>query len=98
ALDRLCALIEPVIEESREEGERRAFAALRRELEPFIASPTGVGLDVPEWLRRMEAEVQRVQESQASLVLVADKVLRMPRVDVAIEEIRKQLDEWEKSL
>src|SRR5207244_1358933 len=53
ALDRLCALVEPAMEEARREGNRPAFARLRKEVEAFTATPAGVGLDVPAWLRRL---------------------------------------------
>jgi hypothetical protein len=95
ALDRLCALIEPAMEEASQEGKKRAFAALQREIKPFVATPTGVGLDVPEWLRRMEEEVRKVHGSQSSLAMLAEKLLRVPRLDVSLPEIRQQLENWE---
>jgi hypothetical protein len=96
ALDRLCSLIEPAMEQARQGGRKRAFKALERELKPFVASPTGVGLDVPEWLRRMESEVRRVQESDASIAILAEKLLRVPQIDLTLEEIREQIAEWDK--
>jgi len=56
ALDRLVALIEPAMAEARQPGERKAFTRLMQELQPYAATPTGVGLDVPHWLRRLEQE------------------------------------------
>jgi hypothetical protein len=96
ALDRLCALVEPAMEQASQEGKKRAFAALQRELKPFVASPTGVGLDVPAWLRRMEEEVRRVHGSQTSLAIEAQKSLSVPRKDLSLQEIREQLEDWEK--
>lgn len=75
-LDRLCALIRPVLEQSRalaasgqqgsgissgaEEHACPALASLREGLEPFMEKPAGVGRDVPEWIRKLELELQRV--------------------------------------
>src|SRR5207302_9197631 len=49
ALDRLCALIEPAMQEGGQPGGHQASGRLQRDLEPFTSSPTGVGLDVPQW-------------------------------------------------
>src|SRR5262249_41551534 len=57
ALDRLCALIEPSMAEARRGAQRPSFARLQEELQAYTATPTGVGLDVPYWLRRLEMEV-----------------------------------------
>src|SRR5205085_3641061 len=67
ALDRLCALIEPAMVEARQSGEGSSFPRLQKELEALTATPTGVGLDVPQWLRRLELEVQRVRAAQTSI-------------------------------
>ena len=58
-LARLCALIRPAMDEAEKE-ERPSFARLDEELKPYHDTPSGVGLDVPHWLRRMEMEVQTV--------------------------------------
>jgi hypothetical protein len=98
ALDRLCALIEPALREARESaataGEPGVFARLRQELESFMATPTGVGLDVPHWLRRLEAEVQRVRAAQK--VELAESFFRVPRRPLTFEELQRQLSDWER--
>ena len=79
ALDRLCALIEPAVHEARQSGERPAFERLRRELHPFTATPTGAGLDVPQWLRRLEGEVQRVRATHSAVAVLAEGLFRAPQ-------------------
>lgn len=96
ALDRLCATIEPAMDEVRETGERPAFARLREELRSYTATPTGVGLDVPAWLRRLEAEVHRVQARHTTVVTLAEGFFRVPRVRVQYEDIWRQFAEWER--
>src|SRR5205814_392674 len=98
AVDRLCALIEPAMEEARQESKPRSFSELQRELKPLVSSPTGAGLDVPEWLRRMEEEVQRVREGRTSLARLAEKAIPVPSTDLSLEEINRQLDDWDKPL
>jgi hypothetical protein len=96
ALDRLCALIEPAIVESREEREATAFARLRRELPAFTETPMGVGLDVPYWLRRLEMEVHRVQATRTTIAVLADTFFRVPRRPLSWDELQRQLGDWDR--
>ena len=96
ALDRLCALIEPAMREAREERGRPAFARLRTEVRAFTATPAGVGLDVPAWLRRLELEVHRVQAAHTTIASLAEGFFRVPRRPLTYEELQRQLGEWER--
>ncbi len=96
ALDRLCALIEPSMEEARRAGERPAFARLQQELATYTATPTGVGLDVPYWLRRLEMEVQRVQATHTTIAMLAEHFFRVPRQPLAFDELQQQLRDWDR--
>jgi hypothetical protein len=96
ALDRLCALIEPAMVEARRPGDRPALARLRTELKACTETPTGVGLDVPFWLRRLEAEVQRVQARSAAVVALAEQFFRVPRRPLSRDEVQRQLSDWER--
>ncbi|MBI1913392.1 MAG: hypothetical protein HYS12_01335 [Planctomycetes bacterium] len=117
ALDRLKALIEPAMRESRGEvvgwwgsgeGSRTpphhpttppphpSFARLQEELQAYTATPTGVGLDVPAWLRSLEAEVHRVQASQSTLAVLAEGFYRAPRRTLSLDELKRQLEEWDR--
>ena len=99
ALDRLCALIEPCLREARQdlaEEERPAFQRLQAELRTYTASPTGVGLDVPAWLRRLETEVHRVQANRTTVAVLAENFFRIPRRAVSHEDVQRQLREWER--
>ncbi len=96
ALDRLCALIEPCMREARQEGERPSFARLLSELATYTATPTGVGLDVPAWLRRLEAEAHRVHATQTTVATLAEGFFRVPRHVLTHEEVQRQLREWDR--
>src|SRR5262249_33504267 len=92
ALDRLCALVEPAVREARQ-GSGSTFGRLQQEVQSYTATPTGVGLDVPAWLRRLELEVHRVQAAQSTLATLAETLYRIPRRPVAFEELQRQLEE-----
>ena len=95
-LDRLCALIEPAMDEARQpETQRPAFHELGEGLQAYSDTPTGVGLDVPEWLRRLEGEVQRVRMARTAVATLADSQFQIPKVIVPLEELGRQMDDWQ---
>jgi hypothetical protein len=96
ALDRLCALIRPAMQEAHEAGDKAAFARLRQEMQAFTATPAGVGLDLPAWLLRLEQEVQRVRAAGTALAVMAGNFLQVPRKSLSYSEFREQLQEFEK--
>jgi hypothetical protein len=95
AHDRLCALIAPAMEQAGKAGEGVAFGQLQEELLTLTATPTGVGLDVPHWLRRLEAEVQRVRGSRTAVASLVESLFRVPWVTLTQEEVYRQLAEWD---
>ncbi len=95
--DRLCALIEPAMDEaSHLEGGQPAFVQLAGELQAHGDTPTGVGLDVPDWLRRLEAEVHRVRMARSAVATLAESQFQIPKVVVPLEELARQMEGWEK--
>ncbi|HWG44586.1 MAG TPA: hypothetical protein VN688_17550 [Gemmataceae bacterium] len=96
ALDRLCALIEPAMREARQEGDRPSFIRLQRELRVYTATPMGVGLDVPYWLRRLEMEVHRVQATRTTIAVLAENFFRVPRRPLSWDELQGQLGDWDR--
>src|SRR5262249_24865972 len=91
ALDRLCALIEPAMQEARHQGERPSFVRLQQELQVYTATPMGVGLDVPYWLRRLEMEVHRVQAARTTIAVLAETFFRVPRRPLSWDDLQRQL-------
>jgi hypothetical protein len=91
-VDRLCALVEPVARGARagetEEGEN--FKRLEAELKPLADNPTGVGLDAPVWIRRLETEVDRVRES------LQTGQERLPKVmtEFSLADLQRQIADW----
>jgi hypothetical protein len=98
AVDRLRALVEPAVEESRQPGPSPSFARLEQELQPFTAAPAGAGLDVPPWLRRLEEEVRRVREARGAVAVLAENLFQVPERTVSWEEVQRQLQEWDTPL
>jgi hypothetical protein len=85
-IDRLCALLGPAWEAARGCGgeDDPAFARLREGIDGFAATPSGVGLDVPPWLRRLEGELYRLRHESAPEP--------QPPVRLTAAELRAQLE------
>ena len=98
ALDRVCALVEPAIVAAGPEGAGQALDALTAAIEPLASNPSGVGLDVPHWLRRLEAEVERIRSRATHAGTLPEDTLRVPRAVLTIDELRRQLESWDTPL
>jgi hypothetical protein len=98
ALDRVCALVEPAMAAAGPEGAGTALDALIAAIEPLASNPSGVGLDVPHWLRRLEAEVERVRSRATHAGTLPEDTLRVPRAILTVDELRRQLESWDTPL
>jgi hypothetical protein len=98
AVDRLCAQIGAVMQAAREGEDNRTFAEFQKELLQSTAAPVGVGLDVPAWIRQLEQEVERVRAAATSLSVIAEDTLRIPKQTITLEDLQRQLQEWEQPL
>jgi hypothetical protein len=95
AQDRLCALVEPAMEEAPQSGGGLAFQRLREEVRRLAENPSGVGLDVPPWLRRLAEEIQRVRAVQDPVTVLAQQVFHIPQRRLEHQELLQQLAEWD---
>jgi len=93
AADRLCSLVEPAMGEARKKSVPRAFRTFLEELELQASKPSGVGRDIPDWLVRLEAEVQRVQMSHTAIVQLAEGLYKINKFPLNMENIVKQIEE-----
>jgi hypothetical protein len=95
-LDRLCALIEPALADAEAWLGKDEVSPLEKELEPFATTPSGVGLDVPAWLVRLQNELERVRNSQSDLGNLAETMFHVPKVSVPFDSLVEQMSDWEK--
>jgi hypothetical protein len=77
-VDRMRALVGPAVRQFRLSGEASPiFELLIDECKLMMEQPTGVGLDVPQWLSALEDEVDSVLENQRGF-------FQKPRYDSAV--------------
>ncbi len=91
-VDRMRALVGPAMREFRETGHSDTFDLLIEECQLMMEQPTGVGLEIPDWLAALEEEVETAIEDHRGF-------RTQPRYEHAVEfrpltmeEVRGQLD------
>lgn len=87
------ALIEPAFREAREGRSTGKIEQLERELQEFTETPTGSGLDAPDWLRAMESELERT-EAKRRRPWSWDAGVPFPRTNVGFSDLEIQVDRW----
>ena len=95
-IDRAAAQVGPAAEAARAgEGEENpAFVRLLVAMSPLRETVSGVGLEVPLWVRRLEESLRRTREPDEEDL--DDVFGRVAGLDFA--ELQRQLQEWDKPL
>ena len=95
AVDRLCALVAPAMEEVRAGGEGKSFALLEELVDQFTAEPSGVGFEVPSWLESLQSEVQRIRFAEFDDDEPPEPTFALPQVRLERQQIERQIDSWQ---
>jgi hypothetical protein len=68
-------------------------------VQPLADHPSGVGLDVPAWLRRLEEELRKVRLTDDDGEGEPGELYPFPQpIGLDFPDLKRQLKEWEKSL
>ena len=94
-LDHLCALIEPALAHAKQTLGKDEVSPLEQALAPFAATPSGVGLDAPAWVTRLQGELERVRAVKSDLAHLAETMYQVPAVAVPFAALVEQLRDWE---
>jgi hypothetical protein len=95
-IDQAVARVAPAAEAARAgEGEDNpAFRRLNAAVEPLAENVSGVGLDVPAWVRRLEESLRAAKAHDNS---DGDEPIRHTSA-LDFEELRRQLADWDRPL
>jgi hypothetical protein len=76
-----------------------SFTGLLAAIRPLADHPSGVGLDVPTWLRRLEDELRKVRSADPEADGDAFEQYPFPQpLGLDFAELKKQLQDWEKPI
>lgn len=73
-----------------------ALNSLLRAIQPLAARATGVGLDVPDWLERLEDELQTLNETEAAMYRSTTE--GYTTIPISLDDFQDQLRELHKPL
>ena len=96
-VDRAQALLRGAIGEVRGGEPGAACTEFQQELEELSREPTGVGLDVPQWLETLENEAERILAEDPRYGLAESAVPGVPQRTLSRDEIREQLERMERT-
>jgi len=95
ALDRLCALVEPALEDAKNFLDSDGPCPLEEELEPFAGRPSGVGLDMPPWIQRLEDELDRARTASTALASLAEDLFQVNKAPIPFTKVAEQFKEFD---
>jgi hypothetical protein len=78
-----------------------AFTGLLATIQPLAEHPSGVGLDVPAWLRRLEQELRKVRRLDPEADADSDPDEQFPQppaTPIDADDLRAQLRDWDRGL
>lgn len=93
-LDRIRALVRPALQEIQSEQSGPTLAALEDELESFASTPTGAGLDVPQWILSLSDEVREARRWLESGQPEYEQHDEYPHIRLSLEELQEELSTW----
>ncbi|QDT99126.1 hypothetical protein [Gimesia aquarii] len=99
AVNRMMALVPRAMKDARNGNEdSAAFSILREEIERYLASTIGSGIDVPDWMRNLEDEIDRLDEKVTSEQYDIETEIKLSPVPMSLDDIKKQLKLWNQPL
>jgi len=61
----------------------------------FAERPSGVGLDMPPWIQRLEDELERVKTSKSALANLAENLFQVPKANLKFAILADQFKDLE---
>ena len=89
-IDRLRSLVGPAMTDTSEEADE-SFAAIRREADDLAETPSGSGLDMPDWVAALEKEVSSQRRQQRHHASPEEALQRIDQVRLDWIEAQMQL-------
>jgi hypothetical protein len=95
AVNHMLAQIRPACEDADAgRQDSPSFQVMQAEVEEYLKTTSGSGLDVPAWLKTLEEELQHVHESGEAPLPDVEPQLRLPAPTLSLKDLRQQLKGW----
>jgi hypothetical protein len=95
AVNRMSSLVPQAIKEAQEQAEEcNNFDRLKEEINDYLNSISGSGIDIPEWLRQLENDVENHTDSENDDITSTYVEMKLPPKLINLREMKKQLNLW----
>ncbi len=95
AIDRLCALVRPAIDELNAGEPQEAFGRLQAEIAELTAEPSGTGFEIPAWLDALQQEVELALSQSVEDDESLSPDLRISPVRLSLADARAEVESME---
>jgi hypothetical protein len=96
AVNRMRALLPEVLRDSRlGRTASTAFSALRAEIDEYLNTTNGSGIDVPAWLRTLEREIDRLLDDGSVSFEAVETGRFHPAATLSWNRLQIELQKWE---
>jgi len=93
AVNRILALVPRAVDDARHGRTSRSFAMLRTEVAAYLETTSGSSIDVPDWLKNLEREVDKATDPHRG-VEPREPGSGLPPVLLSWKQTQRQLDHW----
>ncbi len=95
AVNRMLALVPQSLEDARDHVQTsRTFEALESQIENYLNTTSGSGIDVAPWLRTLEKEVDRAAAHGEPGANRSEEMVSPITVAVSLRTMQRQLQLW----
>jgi len=95
AVNNMLAMLGPACAEARARSNAKpTFARLEKEIENYLRTTSGSGLEVPPWLRLLEEELNRLQRVDDRSSSEPEGEVPLPELTLTLRDLRQQLRQW----
>jgi hypothetical protein len=102
-IDRVRSLVRPAMESMRRAAlagktiadDESYFSVLEQECAELTQEPSGAGLEVPPWLRALEAEVEATWQVISHPELVAEADPPLAQRPLTADDVTRQFEDWQ---
>jgi hypothetical protein len=95
SVNRMVALVPQAIEDASHHSQTsKTFAALESEIEEYLNTTSGSGIDVAPWLRILEKEVDQATEQTEPGLNGSEQASSPMAVDISLRTMQRQLRIW----
>lgn len=96
AVNRMRSLVPRAMDDAETNNDvaSEAFEKLSSEIDDYLNTTAGSGIDIPPWLRRLEEEVRSKIGDNDAQQTSTESTIRLPHIPLSLKDLKQQLRNW----